>query len=449
MAEHLTVNAGFRYYDDGDNAATGVNWNTGYNQNWDQLDKIAGDGLDWDTSSPKKLAVQVDNSTIEISGDRLRLKGGLPLSEHLYIDSLGNFGFNQTTFGGSAEKVLAIGSGTAPSSSPADCVQLWSADRGGIAGKAGLHVLSEDGAGHVFGDRVGLFTTTPSYSLEIAKTISIASTSDRLINIAGIFDGTLTGNRTSTGVYLTTTNNAVLNGYSHSDIGLFVSCINPESYLLSTMYSISCSSILNHTSGTVNEAYGVFSQVTMDGSGGTLNSAYGFRTTVVQNAGTIGTGYGVFIGTIAGTFGWGLYQNGATNNNYFAGSILIGGTGILGTSATRTLAIKNGVAPASSPVDTVQLYSNDQAAGNACLHIRTENGAIIKLFQEAALTTALTTITYTAPGTPDYAIQNLTNSGGYGFVTRDEGNTVLAVIANLQTRVNELETRLKAHGLLA
>lgn len=69
--------------------------------------------------------------------------------------------------------------------------------------------------------------------------------------------------------------------------------------------------------------------------------------------------------------------------------------------------------------------------------------------KQTALTTQLTTITSTAPGTPDYAIQDLTASGGYGFVTKDEGNTVLSVIANLQARVSQLETKLKAYGLLA
>ena len=66
-----------------------------------------------------------------------------------------------------------------------------------------------------------------------------------------------------------------------------------------------------------------------------------------------------------------------------------------------------------------------------------------------ALTSQLTTITASAPGTPDYAIQDLTATGGYGFVTADEGQSVLKVIANLQTRVGELETKLKAYGLLA
>lgn len=56
---------------------------------------------------------------------------------------------------------------------------------------------------------------------------------------------------------------------------------------------------------------------------------------------------------------------------------------------------------------------------------------------------ALTTITHTAPGTPDYAVQNLTTSTPYGFVSADEGNTVLSVIKNLQQRVLDLEARVK------
>ena len=66
----------------------------------------------------------------------------------------------------------------------------------------------------------------------------------------------------------------------------------------------------------------------------------------------------------------------------------------------------------------------------------------------AALTTQLTTISSTAPGTPDYAIQDLTQTTPYGFVTKDEGNTVLSVIKNLQDRVGQLEARLQAYGLL-
>lgn len=80
------------------------------------------------------------------------------------------------------------------------------------------------------------------------------------------------------------------------------------------------------------------------------------------------------------------------------------------------------------------------------------NGATIEnpvyTAKGAALTAQLTTITSTAPGTPDYAIQDLVNTSAFGFVTKDEGNTVLSVIANLQTRVSQLESRLQALGLI-
>ena len=45
--------------------------------------------------------------------------------------------------------------------------------------------------------------------------------------------------------------------------------------------------------------------------------------------------------------------------------------------------------------------------------------AVVANAPGAALTTQLTTITFTAPDTPDYALQDLTASGGYGFKTKD------------------------------
>lgn len=67
------------------------------------------------------------------------------------------------------------------------------------------------------------------------------------------------------------------------------------------------------------------------------------------------------------------------------------------------------------------------------------------------LTAALTSITHTDPGTPDYAISNMASSAlgtVWGFATQDEANTVLSVVASLQTRVNELESKLTDVGIL-
>lgn len=65
----------------------------------------------------------------------------------------------------------------------------------------------------------------------------------------------------------------------------------------------------------------------------------------------------------------------------------------------------------------------------------------------AALSTQDTSITHTAPSTPDFAIQDLTQTTPFGFVTQDEGNTVLQVILNLQVRLLEVEAILEEHGI--
>ena len=76
---------------------------------------------------------------------------------------------------------------------------------------------------------------------------------------------------------------------------------------------------------------------------------------------------------------------------------------------------------------------------------------VATVVRPTALTTQLTTVTHTAAGTPDYALQDLIDSSAgaaFGFATKDEGNTLLAVVVNLQTRVSELETKLQGLGLL-
>lgn len=83
--------------------------------------------------------------------------------------------------------------------------------------------------------------------------------------------------------------------------------------------------------------------------------------------------------------------------------------------------------------------------------INVEAGGLIKAAdtQAAALTAQLTTLTHTAPSTPDYALQNLVQNTGFGFVTADEGNSVLKVIVNLQTRLAEVEAALEGAGIVA
>lgn len=53
----------------------------------------------------------------------------------------------------------------------------------------------------------------------------------------------------------------------------------------------------------------------------------------------------------------------------------------------------------------------------------------------------LTLITHVGPSSADYAIQDLINASAWGFATKDEGNTLLSVVKNLQARVIALESR--------
>jgi hypothetical protein len=83
-------------------------------------------------------------------------------------------GIGQTTFGTSAVKVLAIGNGTAPTTSPADAYQLWSADVSGD-GDAGLFIRTESGTVHQFGTDVdfGGDVTATSFASNASTTPSV------------------------------------------------------------------------------------------------------------------------------------------------------------------------------------------------------------------------------------------------------------------------------------
>lgn len=84
--------------------------------------------------------------------------------------------------------------------------------------------------------------------------------------------------------------------------------------------------------------------------------------------------------------------------------------------------------------------------------IKIESGGKVTLGESlsAALTTQLTTITPAdAAGTPDYAIAAITSSTPFGFSNAAEAITLLYVVRNLQVRMAELESRLRALGALA
>jgi len=89
------------------------------------------------------------------------------------------------------------------------------------------------------------------------------------------------------------------------------------------------------------------------------------------------------------------------------------------TTATNTLTIHNGTVPDGNIVDAAQFYVADIVAGNAAPHFRTENGGIIKLYQQ---TTSVGAATFASPG------------GGNTIKTDDtfDGYTVQKVVKALR-----------------
>ncbi len=115
------------------------------------------------------------------------------------------------------------------------------------------------------------------------------------------------------------------------------------------------------------------------------------------------------------------------------GNTAIGGSLIVGPSAGTTapsykLHVKGNAA-------NENLFLVEEDGGTNALEI-IEAAGVNKIGVFAAAPVAqqagLTAITHTAPGTPDYAIQDLVQgadiTAGFGFKTKDEGNTVLSVV---------------------
>jgi hypothetical protein len=296
-----------------------------------------------------------------VSGTSYGLRGQLAAGTNrwnLYLDGTannyvnGSLGIGTTTFGTSAGRVLALALGTAPTTSPADSVQLWAADRGAVVGKGSLHLRTEDGTSHVFGDRVGIGTLTPISMLDIGMPHSILFTAHIGSDTQSTFAVT-TAHASNTSVLglerARGTHAAMTSTLAEDLLGL----IQFVGYTDTRIPSVQIRAYAEAGYGTTGtDGPGRLSVHTVpDGSNVPIERLR------IESSGNVGIG--------ATTFG---------------------------TSAVRVLALASGIAPTTSPVDMVQIWSADRAAtaGKASLHLRTEDGTSHVLGDLVGLGTLLT-----------------------------------------------------------
>jgi microcystin-dependent protein len=105
--------------------------------------------------------------------------------------------------------------------------------------------------------------------------------------------------------------------------GEFISNMQPW---LSLRYIIAVDgAFLNNNNGTLNESVGANIYTGNENIvSGTVDKAYGIKVNIQKGNGTINNGYGLFIESIASDNGYGIYQNDATNKNFFSGSVGVG-----------------------------------------------------------------------------------------------------------------------------
>lgn len=177
--------------------------------------------------------------------------------------------------------------------------------------------------------------------------------------------------------------------------------------------------------GTVSSAYGYRSNFSV-GSTGTISNLYNFYALNPTKGGsaTLTNNYGFYVdGQTAGTNNWAIYTN--------AGLVHFGDNVEMADAKNFVFNTTTGTKIGTGTTQKIGFFNKTP------------------IVQPAALTTQLTTLTCSAPGTPDYAIADPV-AGGFGFVTLDEALSLIKVIANLQTRFSELETNvIKALGLSA
>lgn len=300
----------------------------------------------------------------------------------------------------SATNTFTIHSGTAPVANITDAFQQYSADRGGVAGKASAHFRAEDGTINVIGDLSGFGTSAPGARLDVrsqgALSTDIAFRVRNSADTATFF--TVRGDQAIEMIRENpSTNGGVLitrgDAYNSPNIKLY-SVFNS----LGEIDGASSTVRFNNLRSGTTSGNGYFGIVNPSSQDRFLKFVDLFGNEYISMGGSNYDGGGGVSFTLKTTTNTGanfitFSRNDNTNRFVISdqANVGIGGT-TFGTSAKFVTAQFTGTAPTTSPVDAFQQYSADITAGNAAPHFRTENGAIIKVYQETTAVAASTLV---------------------------------------------------------
>lgn len=165
-------------------------------------------------------------------------------------------------------------------------------------------------------------TTDTTQTITAKKTLAMASTGDGLLTVTSTTDSSersdaIMGQSLLGGATTSQRLRGILGFATANSGGSSTGALSSGSGLVGVVGE----SQIQQNTGTIAEMAGVVGNAVGYGvSTGSATYAYGLYSNVNQGSGVMTNGYGLYINDVAATNQWGIYQAGATDINYFAGS---------------------------------------------------------------------------------------------------------------------------------
>jgi hypothetical protein len=172
--------------------------------------------------------------------------------------------------------------------------------------------------------------------------------------------------------------------------------------------------VSNTSTGNITSGNGLSSSVTNSGAG-TITNAKGLDTSIIRSSGTVTNGYGLYVGSIQATNKWSVYANDSSAPSYFAGNVGIGTT-----APSSQLHVQNSqsVSNTAYTVARFSVYDTvDFGSRGLSILAPTRSGGSIGLSWDSSAPFYLT------PSTGTTALSIL-NSGNVGIGTTTPGSAL-------------------------